>query len=71
MGLAGTNTTVLPALPPLHSFVPFNDALTSTLLARAQITDRYAQSMSQSELVRWNDRVARLEAEINAEKERR
>ncbi|KAG2452089.1 hypothetical protein HYH02_003125 [Chlamydomonas schloesseri] len=35
------------------------------------ITDRYAQSMTQSELVKWNDRVARLEAEINAEKERR
>lgn len=36
-----------------------------------QVTDRYAQSMSPSELVRWNDRVARLEAEITAEKERR
>ncbi|KAG2481914.1 hypothetical protein HYH03_019129 [Edaphochlamys debaryana] len=35
------------------------------------ITDRYAQSMSPSELVRWNDRVTRLEAEVNAEKARR
>ncbi|EFJ47744.1 hypothetical protein VOLCADRAFT_91636 [Volvox carteri f. nagariensis] len=35
------------------------------------ITDRYAQSMSPSEVIKWNDRVARLEAEINQEKERR
>ncbi|GLI71114.1 hypothetical protein VaNZ11_016207 [Volvox africanus] len=35
------------------------------------ITDRYAQSMSPSEVIKWNDRVARLEAEISQEKERR
>ncbi|GLC42364.1 hypothetical protein PLESTM_001325200 [Pleodorina starrii] len=35
------------------------------------VTDRYAQSLSPSEAVRWNDRVTRLEAEITAEKERR
>ncbi|PNH03165.1 hypothetical protein TSOC_010797 [Tetrabaena socialis] len=37
----------------------------------ACITDRYAQSMSPTELVKWNERVARLEAEIVEEKERR